>query len=77
MRARQGPAACEGMAVPTDKLDDLVTSRLEDRLLQPERLETILAAVLDRRQERSERQCEHIAELNRRAAESDARLKRL
>jgi site-specific DNA recombinase len=43
------------MAVPMDKLDDLVASHLEGRLLQPERLETILATVLDRRQERSER----------------------
>jgi hypothetical protein len=33
--------------------------------------------VLDRRQERSERQHEYIGELNRRAAESEARLKRL
>jgi hypothetical protein len=77
MKARQGPTACEGMAVPMDKLDDLVASHLEDRLLQPERLETILATVLDWRQERSERQHEHIGELNRRAAESEARLKRL
>jgi site-specific DNA recombinase len=77
MKARQGPTGCSGMAVPMDKLNDLVASHLEDRLLQPERLETILATVLDRRQERSERQREHIAELNRRAAESEARLKRL
>ena len=77
MKARQGPTACEGMTVPMDKLDDLVASHLEERLLQPDRLETILATVLDRRQERSDRQREHIAELNRRAAESEARLKRL
>jgi site-specific DNA recombinase len=77
MKARQGPTACEGMAVPMDKLDDLVASHLEERLLQPERLEAILAMALDRRQERSERQREHIGELNRRAAESEARLKRL
>ena len=77
MKARQGPTACEGMAVQMDKLDDLVASHLEERLLQPERLETILATVLDRRQERSERQRDHIAELNRRAAESEGRLKRL
>jgi DNA invertase Pin-like site-specific DNA recombinase len=77
MKARQGPTACAGMAVPVDKLDDLVANHMEERLLQPERLETILATVLDRRQERSERQREHIAELNRRAAESEARLKRL
>ncbi|MDU3045463.1 recombinase family protein, partial [Bradyrhizobium sp.] len=77
MRARQGPTACEGMAVPMDKLDDLVASHLESQLLQPERLETILSSVLDRRQERSERQREHIAELNKRASESELRLKRL
>ena len=77
IKARQGPTGCSGMAVPMDRLDDLVASHLEDRLLQPERLETILATVLDRRQERSERQHEHIGELNRRAAESEALLKRL
>ena len=77
MKARQGPTACEGMAVPMEKLDDLIASHLESQLLQPERLETILSTVLDRRQEQSERRREHIAELNRRAAESEARLKRL
>ena len=76
-RARQGPTGCAGMAVPMEKLDDLVASHLEDRLLQPDRLEAILAAVLDRRQARSERQREHIAELNKRAAEAELRLKRL
>jgi site-specific DNA recombinase len=76
-KARQGVAGCKGWSIPMERLDDLVVSHLEDRLLQPERLETILATVLDRRQERSERQREHIAELNRRAAETEARLKRL
>jgi hypothetical protein len=33
--------------------------------------------MLDRRQERTERRREHIAELNRRAAETELRLKRL
>jgi len=76
-KARQGPTACEGMAVPMEKLDDLVVDHLENRLLQPERLETVLTAVLDRREERAERRREHIAELNKRATESDLRLKRL
>jgi DNA invertase Pin-like site-specific DNA recombinase len=76
-KARQGETACSGMAVPMEKLDDLVASHLEERLLQPERLETILAAVLDRRQEQGERRREHIAELAKRAAESELRLKRL
>ncbi len=77
MKARQGPTACEGMAVPMEKLDDLVASHLEGQLLQPERLETVLAAALDRREEHAERRREHIAELNKRSAESELRLKRL
>ncbi len=77
MKARQGPTACEGMAVPMEKLDDLVADHLEKQLLQPERLETVLAAALDRREEHAERRREHIAELNKRATESELRLKRL
>lgn len=76
-KARQGPTACAGMTVPMEKLDDLVASHLEKRLLNPARLEEILATVLDRRQERSERKQQHIAELNKRATETDLRLKRL
>ena len=60
-----------------EKLDDLVAEHLADRLLQPERLEEILASVLDRRHERADRRREHTAELNKRAAETDLRLKRL
>ncbi len=77
MKARQGPTACEGMAVPMEKLDDLVVNHLEKQLLQPERLETVLAAALDRREEHAERRREHIAELNKRSTESELRLKRL
>ncbi len=76
-KARQGPTACAGMTVPMEKLDDLVAKHLEDRLLDPARLEMVLATVLDRRQERTERRRDHIAELNKRATETDLRLKRL
>lgn len=46
-------------------------------MLNPARLEEILSTVLDRKQERSERKQQHIAELNKRATETDLRLKRL
>ncbi len=77
MKARQGATACSGMTVPMAKLDDLVVNHLEKRLLAPERLETILATVLDRRQARGAERRTHIAELNKRAIEADQRLKRL
>ena len=77
MKARQGATACEGMTVAMERLDDLVAGYLSERLLDPDRLEDVLSDVLDRRQERSDRRREHIAELNRRASETELRLKRL
>uniref|UniRef100_E6VP48 Resolvase domain n=1 Tax=Rhodopseudomonas palustris (strain DX-1) TaxID=652103 RepID=E6VP48_RHOPX len=76
-KARQGKTGCSGRSFPMDKLDDLVASHLEERLLQPKRLETILGSLLDRREERAERRREHLAELNRRLTETDQRLNRL
>jgi hypothetical protein len=77
IEARQGETGCKGRSIPMEKLDDLVAGHIADRLLQPEWLEEVLASARDRRQERAERRCEHIAELNQRAAEADLRLKRL
>ena len=76
-KARQGPTACTGMTVSMDKLDALVARHLEKRLLDPKRREQVLSTVLDRRQERSERKQQHIAEPNKRATETDLRLNRL
>ena len=76
-KARQGKTGCKGRTIPMDKLDHLVADHLESRLLQPERLETVLASVIDRRQERTERRQEHLAELHRRITETDQRLGRL
>jgi multidrug resistance efflux pump len=60
-----------------EKLDTLVADHIEHRLLQPARLEGILSSVLDRGEERAERRSAHIAALRKRAAETDAKLKRL
>ena len=77
IRARQGDTGCKGRAIPMDKLDRMVVGHIEERLLDPERIEDVLASLLDRRQEGVERRGQHIAELNQRAAEADNRLKRL
>jgi site-specific DNA recombinase len=76
-KARQGETGCRGRTVPMEKLDALVANHIEQRLLQPSRLEKILSSVLDCREERAERQTVQIAELRKRAAEVDAKLKRL
>ena len=75
--ARQGHTGCKGRSVPMATLDDLVAAHLEERLLDPQRLEEVLSVVLDRREERAERRAAHAAELRKKAAEADARLKRL
>ena len=76
-KARQGETGCQGRTVPMEKLDTLVADHLERRLLAPERLEEILAAVLHRREEWAERRAGHVTGLRRRAAEAEAKLKRL
>ncbi|MCW8309326.1 recombinase family protein [Acidiphilium sp. PA] len=75
--ARQGDTGCKGRSIPMERLDDLVTKHLEERLLDPARLEEVLGVVLDRRQERTERRAAHATELRKKAAEAEARLKRL
>lgn len=62
-KARQGKTGCKGRTIPMDKLDYLAADYIGARLLQPKRLETVLASVIDRRQERAERRREHLAEL--------------
>lgn len=76
-KARQGETGCLGRTVPMDKLDRVVADHIEQRMLQPKRPEEILSSVLDRREERADRRSAHIAALRKRAAEADAKLKRL
>jgi hypothetical protein len=76
-RARQAKSGCPGQSIPMNLLGDLVANHLEKRLLKPERLSAILEAVLDRRQERTERRREHLAEPKRRITETEQRLNRL
>ena len=76
-KARQGKTGCKGRTIPMDKLDDLVANHMEERLLQPKRLKTILANLLDRREDRAERRRQHLAELHKRITETDQRLGRL
>ena len=75
--ARQGDTGCKGRSIPMERLDDLVAQHLEERLLDPARLEEVLSILLDRRQERAERRAAQATELRKKAAEAEARLKRL
>lgn len=77
IKARQGETGCAGRSIPMDKLDGIVIDHIEERLLQPERLEEVLASVLDHRQEQSNRRREQLAELHKRIEDTKMRLQRL
>lgn len=76
-KARQGERACRGLTVPMDKLDRAVADHLEWRLLDPARLTTMMDQLLERPEEWHERRRGQIAELRKRTAEAEAKLKRL
>ena len=76
-KARQGETGCRAALCRWKSSTASWPSTSSSGLLQPKRLEQILSRVLDRREERAERRTAHIAELRKRAAEADAKLKRL
>ncbi len=77
IKARQGETGCIGRSIPMSMLDDLVVEHLETRLLDPTRLEQVLAVILDHRRERAGQRRAHVSELRRTASEAEARLRRL
>ncbi len=75
--ARQGKTGCTCRTIQMDRLDHLVADYLEHRLLDANRVQDLLAAHLDRREERDGRRRTQANELTKRAAETEQRLKRL
>ncbi|UVC12881.1 recombinase family protein [Mesorhizobium onobrychidis] len=75
--ARQGKTACRGRTIPMEELDTVVVSYMENRLLEPRRLEELLSGLLKRRDEHAERQKGRIVELKKQAADAEAKLTRL
>jgi hypothetical protein len=61
----------------THKLDRAVVDHLEWRLLDPRRLTAMMDQLLEHRAEWNERRRSHMAKLRKRAAEAEAKLKRL
>lgn len=75
--ARQGKSGCRGRTVPMEELDTKVVSYMEDRLLEPARLEELLSGLIRRRDDQTERQKGRVTELKRQAADAEAKLTRL
>ena len=76
-RLRAGPSVCQGRRIPMAKLDDIVLDALVARLLQPERLEALLAEWLDYTSEAENSRREKLRQLRARQTSLEAGLERL
>jgi site-specific DNA recombinase len=75
--AIKGKTACRGRSIPMQRLDDLVTEHLKERLFKPERVAVILGALSSRRAEHSAALNNRLIALQREVAEADEKLRRL
>ena len=75
--ARKGKKACPGRTVQMDRLDNLVTKHLMDKLLTGERIWELLSTLATRRAERAASVDARLAALEREAANAEEKLKRL
>ena len=76
-RARQGQTGCSGRTIRMDYLDELITSHVEQRLLDMRRITVLLESLLDRRAERADNERGRVTELRRQAADAEGKLTRL
>ncbi|WP_199170588.1 recombinase family protein [Caulobacter sp. FWC2] len=76
-RARTGESGCKGVTMRQDAADAAVVHHLENRLLEPKRLAAMMENIIDRRDAFVQRRSKHIADLRKRATETDAKLQRL
>lgn len=75
--AQKGKSACKGRSMPMDKLDTIVTDRITDRLLAPQRVEKLLTGLIERQANRSADYTDRVANLRKNLSDTEARLKRL
>lgn len=76
-RARTGDTGCKGVSIREDAADAAVIHHLENRLLEPKRLASMMDNIIDRRDAFVQRRSKHIADLRKRATETEAKLQRL
>jgi hypothetical protein len=75
--AQQGKAACKGRSIPIDKLDNLVTERLADRLLTSERVGKLLEGLMQRQAAKDEDHASRLTALRAKLTDAERRLGRL
>ena len=75
--AQKGKTACKGRSIPMEKLDRLVTERLADQLLTPERVGNLLAGLVERQASKEEDHAARLSALRAKVTDAESRLGRL
>lgn len=75
--ARKGKTVCKRRSMLIDKLDNLVTTHMTERLFQPERLAMILSSLASRRSEKADAVNARVTALQCDVTDADEKLKRL
>ncbi len=76
-RLKEGPIACKGVRMRMDKLDGIVIGEVTKRVLQPERLTSMLEAYLRSALEREDRNHDHVRQLRQDHKDAQAGIARL
>jgi site-specific DNA recombinase len=74
---RHGKIACKGRSIQMDKLDELVTAAVAERLLQPDRIVGILALLANERAGKAAAVEDRIGRMEQEARDAEERLSRL
>ena len=72
--AQKGKVACEGRSVPMDRLDDVVTGQIVEKLLTPERVRALLSGLIERQAARDADQSQRLTALREKFGEAERRL---
>lgn len=74
---QRGKSVCNGRHIPAAVLDEIVLSKLKERLLTPERLASVLEILADRQSAKTDAMDRRLVSLQREVADTDERLRRL
>jgi site-specific DNA recombinase len=71
--AQKGKEACKGRSNPMEKFDRLVTERLADQLLTPDRISKLLAGLIERQAAKDEDHTSRLTALKAKVTEAASR----
>jgi hypothetical protein len=75
--AQQGKSGCKGRSVPMDRLDSLVSEKLAEKLLSPERVGKLVSGLMNRQAAKDQDHSVRVTALRSKLTDAEGRLGRL